>query len=56
MNGSDSDAEVRAEVLALQNGLHEVGWIEGRNIHFESRWAQGDTKHTLGLSLKEDIS
>jgi putative ABC transport system substrate-binding protein len=47
MSGSDSDADMRAEVLALQNGLHDVGWIEGRNIHFEFRWAQGDTKRTL---------
>ena len=41
MSGSDGDAEVRAEVLALQNGLHEVGWIEGYDIHFEFRWPRG---------------
>jgi hypothetical protein len=52
MSGSDSDAEMRAEVLALQNGLHEIGWIEGRNIHFEFRWGQGDTKRTLGYATE----
>ena len=58
MSGSDGDADMRAEVSALQNGLQEVGWTEGRNIHFEFRWAQGDAERTrvyakelVGLAL-----
>jgi putative ABC transport system substrate-binding protein len=52
MSGSDNDADMRAEVLALQNGLHEAGWIEGHNIHFEFRWAQGDTKRSLAYATE----
>jgi len=46
MGGSDSDAEQRAQALALEKGLQEIGWIEGRNIHFEFRWARGDLERT----------
>ena len=42
LGGSENDAEMRAEVFALQKGLQELGWTEGRNVHFEFRWPNGD--------------
>ena len=32
----------QARVAALQQGLKDLGWIDGRNIQIEFRWAPGD--------------
>jgi putative tryptophan/tyrosine transport system substrate-binding protein len=37
---NDADAKVRAE--AFQRRLHQLGWIEGRNVSIEYRWAAAD--------------
>jgi putative tryptophan/tyrosine transport system substrate-binding protein len=36
------DPEANARITAFQKGLQEAGWIEGRNIHFETRWSAGN--------------
>ena len=38
----DGDAEGQAVVAAFQGRLRDLGWIEGRNIRFDIRWAAGD--------------
>jgi putative tryptophan/tyrosine transport system substrate-binding protein len=52
MSGPDDDAEMRAQVSALQEGLQDLGWTEGRNIHLEFRWAQGDTERTRAYAMQ----
>jgi len=42
MGISDSDPEAKPRVQALQTGLRELGWTEGRNIHLDYRWTAGD--------------
>jgi putative ABC transport system substrate-binding protein len=37
-----SDPEDQARIAALQQGLAALGWIEGRNISIEHRFASGD--------------
>jgi len=37
---NDADAKVRAE--AFQGRLHQLGWIEGRNVSIQYRWAAAD--------------
>jgi len=39
---AEGDAEGRAVIAALQRGLQDFGWAEGRNIRFDIRWAAGD--------------
>jgi len=35
------DPEAQARVAALQQGLSELGWSEGRNISMDFRWSAG---------------
>jgi ABC-type uncharacterized transport system substrate-binding protein len=36
------DATSQARLGALQQGLHQLGWEDGRNLRIEYRWAAGD--------------
>jgi putative tryptophan/tyrosine transport system substrate-binding protein len=36
-----SDPEAQSRVAAFENGLQDLGWIKGRNIRIEYRWASG---------------
>jgi putative ABC transport system substrate-binding protein len=38
----EDDAEGEQRVALLRQGLKELGWIEGRNIKVDYRWAGGD--------------
>jgi putative ABC transport system substrate-binding protein len=40
--GVADDAEGQGRVKALQQGLQELGWIEGRNVRIDYRWTGGD--------------
>jgi putative ABC transport system substrate-binding protein len=36
---AESDDEAQAWVAAFREGLQKLGWVEGRNIRFDTRWA-----------------
>jgi len=36
------DPESQDRIAAFSQGLHESGWIVGRNVQFEYRWGAGD--------------
>jgi putative tryptophan/tyrosine transport system substrate-binding protein len=42
MSTSEEDADGQARLALLRQGFNELGWVEGRNIHFDYRWAAGD--------------
>ena len=42
MGLSPNDKEAQLRVKAFESTWPELGWIEGRNIHVEYRWASGD--------------
>src|SRR5580765_6293782 len=60
MGIGEDDPEARPRVEALQQGLRERGWYEGRNIHLEYRWTAGDLERTRRFAqeivdLKPDL-
>jgi putative ABC transport system substrate-binding protein len=38
MGFAESDSQVQAYVVAFRDGLQKLGWTEGRNIRFDTRW------------------
>ena len=42
MTMADNDSEGQLRVTAFRQELQKLGWIEGRNIRSEYRWAAGD--------------
>jgi putative ABC transport system substrate-binding protein len=40
--GNGSPAAMSTQLGALRRGLQESGWVEGRNLTVEYRWAHGD--------------
>ncbi len=42
MGYPEGDLQARGNVVAFREGLQSLGWIEGRNIRLEFRWAGGD--------------
>jgi putative tryptophan/tyrosine transport system substrate-binding protein len=57
MNISENDPEGSARVGAFKQGLRELGWIEGRNIRFDERWASDNQErarlHAMELVQSE---
>lgn len=41
MGVAKDEPEGQARVAALREGLEKLGWIDGRNIRIEYRWADG---------------
>jgi NAD(P)H dehydrogenase (quinone) len=42
MSLSADDPDARAHMAALLQGLARLGWIDGRNLRIDTRWAAGD--------------
>ena len=42
MNWAPTDAEGQARLAVFLQGLHEFGWIVGRNARIDIRWAAAD--------------
>ena len=56
MNGSARDAEQQGLVTTLAQTLQQLGWTEGRNLHIDIRWGEGDPQaiHRHAESLVAD--
>jgi putative ABC transport system substrate-binding protein len=52
MNVGETDPEGSARVGAFTQGLRELGWIEGRNVRFDKRWASDDPELTRHYAME----
>jgi ABC-type uncharacterized transport system substrate-binding protein len=43
MSFAANDREAPSRIAAFHDGLQQLGWIEGRNIHIEFRWGEGNS-------------
>lgn len=46
MGFADSDAVAQAYLIVLREELRKLGWIEGRNLRIDVRWAEADDAET----------
>ena len=53
MGVTKDEPEGQARIAALREGLQKLGWIDGRNIRIEERWADGgiDSVRTYGAEM-----
>jgi putative ABC transport system substrate-binding protein len=42
MDLAEEDREGQARVAAFREGMRNLGWIEGRNVHYDYRWTAGN--------------
>jgi putative ABC transport system substrate-binding protein len=59
-NISESDPEAQSMVKALHQGLRQLGWVNGRNVQIDHRWAAGNPAQVAGfakelVALKPDV-
>jgi putative tryptophan/tyrosine transport system substrate-binding protein len=52
MTVSETDPEGRDRIAALRQGLNQQGWIEGKNLTIEFRWAAGDMTRLRGYAAE----
>jgi ABC-type uncharacterized transport system substrate-binding protein len=50
MGYPEGDPQAQANVTALRQGLGALGWIEGRNVLVDYRWAGGDPQKARTLA------
>src|SRR4051812_14972507 len=42
MGFAESDQDWQARITGLRAALQQLGWIEGRNLRFDVRWAESN--------------
>jgi putative ABC transport system substrate-binding protein len=55
MNLPEEDDWSKRCIAAFQQGLAELGWIEGHNIHIDYRWATADSR-SIAISVEELVA
>jgi putative ABC transport system substrate-binding protein len=48
--GATTSAGYAAQIEALRSGLGDLGYVEGKNIHIEYRWAEGRYERLADLA------
>ena len=52
MSIAESDPEAEARIRLFRQGLQELGWTVGRNVHIDYRWQGGDVDRTAAYAAE----
>jgi putative ABC transport system substrate-binding protein len=50
--GTAEESDGRLRLSAFQEGLHDLNWVEGRNVSFAVRWGAGNAARTTALAAE----
>jgi putative ABC transport system substrate-binding protein len=53
---AESDPVAQAYSVAIRDGLHKLGWIEGGNIRIDIRWARAGDAEAMQRFAKELVA
>src|SRR5919198_3124218 len=56
MGYAESDSEARANITAFREGLEKLGWVEDRNVRFDTRWATPEDAEARQRFAKELVA
>jgi putative ABC transport system substrate-binding protein len=56
MSQSHADQDAQARLASFRNGLEQLGWVEGRNVRIEARYAGGRTEQYRSLAKELVVS
>ena len=49
---TEKDSEGQLRMAAFRQGLQNLGWIEGRNVHIEERWPGGNNERLRSFAAE----
>ena len=52
MGFPESDSQAQRYIAAFRDGLHKLGWTEGRNVRIDTRWAT-PAERELDAAIRE---
>ena len=52
MSNVEDDPEAQARTTAFRQGLQELGWSEGQNLHIDWLWSGGDVGRIRGYATE----
>jgi putative tryptophan/tyrosine transport system substrate-binding protein len=56
MSGVEGDPETESRIVALRKGLEGLGWVEGRNIQIDYRFARGGDAERIKIHVTEMVN
>lgn len=56
MGYAESDSEAQANIAAFRDGLRKLGWVEDRNLRFDTRWATPEDAEARQRFAKELVA
>jgi putative tryptophan/tyrosine transport system substrate-binding protein len=56
MGYPEGDSEAQSYIAAFRDGLHTLGWAEGRNIRIDFRWARASDVESMQRFAKELVA
>jgi hypothetical protein len=56
MGFPESDSQAQRYIAAFRDGLHKLGWTEGRNLRIDTRWATPAEANLMRQFAKELVA